>query len=73
LRLLPVVTGMVGATERHVAVEATMTERTVASGEELEVGADLREGDEFYRNFFMTYDRAWKPVPIQLWITPTVQ
>ncbi|MBM3889065.1 MAG: hypothetical protein FJ388_08050 [Verrucomicrobia bacterium] len=73
LRLLPVVTGIVGATERHVAVEATAAERTVASGEELEVSADLREGDEFYRNFFMTFDRAWKPVPIQLWITPTVQ
>ncbi|MCX7825627.1 MAG: hypothetical protein N2689_08710 [Verrucomicrobiae bacterium] len=73
LQMLPTITSVVGATERNLAVEATMTERTVASGEEIEAGAELREGDEFYRNFFMTYDRAQKPVPIQLWITPTAQ
>ena len=73
LQMLPTISCVVGAAERHLAVEATMTERTVTSGEEMEVGASLRESDEFYRNFFMTFDRAWKPVPIQLWITPTVQ
>ena len=73
LRLFPAVSYLVGAAERNIAIEAGMTEQTVASGQEVEVGASLRDGDEFYRNFFVTYDRARRPVPIQLWITLTVQ
>jgi hypothetical protein len=73
LQMLPTISYVAGGTERHITIEATMTEKTVAAGEELEASASLREGDEFYRNFFMTFDREGKAVPIRLWISTTVQ
>lgn len=73
LRLMPAFSYMAGATQRNVALEGVMTETTVASGEEVEVGSLLNSSDEFYRNFFMTFDRARKPVALQMWITPTLQ
>ena len=73
LQVMPAVSFMAGVTQRNLAIESMMLEKTVANGEEVEVSATPGENEEFHRNFFATYDRNRQPVPMQLWITPTVQ
>ncbi|MFA5190501.1 MAG: hypothetical protein WC740_07245 [Verrucomicrobiia bacterium] len=73
LQMMPAVSFMAGVTQRNLALESMMLEKTVANGEEVEVSNASGSGEEFHRNFFATYDRNRQPVPMQLWITPTVQ
>lgn len=73
LRIMPAISFMAGVTQRHLALESMVIEKTAASGEEVEVAATPGENEEFHRNFFTTFDRNRQPVAMQMWITPVVQ
>lgn len=71
LRIMPGVSFAAGVAQRNLALESMMLEKNVASGDEIEVNAASFGDEEFHRQFFMTPDRNRRPVPMQLWITPT--
>lgn len=73
LRMMPAVSYAAGVTQRNLAFESLMVEKTAASGEEIEVGAAAGEDAEFHKHFFVTCDRNRQPVPMRLWITPRLQ
>lgn len=73
LRMMPALNCVAGVIQRNLALESMMIEKTVANGEEVEIGAAPGENEEFHRSFFTTFDRNRQPAPMQLWITPAVQ